>query len=300
MSTVKNVTAQAKLRVESARSRYGWLDVAISTFKNFSDNDGGFYAASLTYYTFFSIFPLVLFSISALGFVVFLGTGVRQDIIDAGVGTFPLIRQIVEPDNLKTIQDARFSLAGVGLLLVLYSGTGAIVAFEHALNRIHGATSEGTFLEKRISSLKFLGTIGVIALISVTLGALGALVESPVVSVVAYLAGFGASVLLFASGFKLLPRAQLSWRDVLPGAMIAAAIFELLKIIGPLYLTAGAQGRDETFGAFATAAGLLVSAYLLCQVALLAAQLNAVLLERRESREFSLADHTSQEPEEAP
>ena len=296
MSFVKTATAQAKLRVETARAHNGWLDVAISTFKRFSDGDGGFYAAGLTYYAFFSVFPLVLFSVSALGFVTFLSQNLKQDLLDAGRKSFPLISEILTANNLTKIEDARFSLAAVGLLLVLYSGTGGIVAFEHALNRIYGVDEEGTFVQKRVRSLRFLGTIGVIAIISVALGAVWRIIDSPVVSVFAFMAGFGTSVLLFASAYRFLPRSNLTWREVLPGAVVAGAIFEGLKIVGPIYLSSGEEGRNATFGAFAAAAGLLVSAYLICQVALLAAQLNAVLAERRRSREFSLADKDKEAP----
>jgi membrane protein len=95
---------------------------------------------------------------------------------------------------------------------------------------------------------------------------------------------------LFATAFKFLPSVNPPWREVLPGAVIAGAIFEVLKIVGPLYLNSGRSNRDATFGAFAATAGLLISAYLLSQVTLLAAQLNAVLAERRRTRDFSLAD----------
>ncbi|MGH2779012.1 MAG: YihY/virulence factor BrkB family protein [Actinomycetota bacterium] len=296
MSALKNATAQAKLRVETARARYGWFDVAISTFKRFSEGDGGFYAAGLTYYAFFSVFPLVLFAVSALGFVAFLSQELKQDLLDAGRESFPLIGEILTINNLNKIEDARFSLAAVGLLLVLYSGTGGIVAFEHALNRIHGVSEEGTFFQKRMRSLRFLGAIGVIALASVAFGAVWRFIDSPVVSVFAFLAGFGTSVLLFASAFRFLPQANLTWSEVLPGAVVAGAIFEVLKIVGPTYLASGEEGRNATFGAFAAAAGLLISAFLLCQVALLAAQLNAVLAERRQSREFSLANKDKEAP----
>ena len=210
MSFVKTATAQAKLRVETARAHNGWLDVAISTFKRFSDGDGGFYAAGLTYYAFFSVFPLVLFSVSALGFVTFLSQNLKQDLLDAGRKSFPLISEILTANNLTKIEDARFSLAAVGLLLVLYSGTGGIVAFEHALNRIYGVDEEGTFVQKRVRSLRFLGTIGVIAIISVALGAVWRIIDSPVVSVFAFMAGFGTSVLLFASAYRFLPRSNLT------------------------------------------------------------------------------------------
>jgi membrane protein len=290
LGAVKNLTAQAKLRLESARARQGWLDITLTTFKSFSAGDGGYYAAGLTYYLFFSVFPLVLFGVSALGFAVFISDSVKQDIVDASADAFPLVRQVLEPETLDAVADARFSLAAMGLLLVLYSGTGGIVALEHALNRFRGLEQEGSFLQKRIRALRFLATVGIIPLFSVALGAVAQLVHSPLVGVVAFVGGAATSVALFATAFKFLPSVNPPWREVLPGAVIAGAIFEVLKIVGPLYLSSGRSNRDATFGAFAATAGLLISAYLLSQVTLLAAQLNAVLAERRRSRDFSLAD----------
>jgi len=290
LSSVKNLSAQAKLRLESARARLGWLDIMLTTFKRFSDQDGGFYAAGLTYFIFFSAFPLVLFGVSALGFVVFINDDLKRDIVDASADAFPLVRQVLQPETLDNVANARFSLAAAGLVLVLYSGTGGIVALEHALNRIRGLDQEGTFVQKRIRALRFLVTVGIIPLLSVALGASAQLLRSPAISVLAFIAGALMSVLLFATAFKFLPSVNPSWLEVLPGAAIAGAIFEVLKIVGPLYLSSGRSGRDAMFGAFAATAGLLISAYLLSQVTLLAAQLNAVLAERRQSREFSLAD----------
>jgi membrane protein len=264
--------------------------------KRFSEVDGGFYAAGLTYFLFFSIFPLVLFGVSALGFAVFLSEEIKRDIVDAGVEAFPLLTQVLQPDSLDRLVDARFSLAAVGLLLALYSGTGGIVALQHALNRLRGVEQEGTFLQKRLRALRFLATIGLIPLISVALGAAGQFVDSALVGVVAVAGGAFMSVLLFATAYKFLPTLNPPWREVLPGAILAGAIFEILKIVGPYYLASGRSGRDATFGTFATAAGLLVSAYLLSQVTLLAAALNAVLAERRQSREFSLAEKDKEAP----
>lgn len=262
----------------------------LTTFKRFSDQDGPFYAAGLTYFIFFSVFPLVLFGVSALGFAVFISDDLKQDIINAGTDAFPLVTQVLQENTLQNLEDARFSLAAAGLVLALYSGTGGIVALEHALNRIRGLDDEGTFVQKRLGALKFLGGIGLIPILSVGLGAVNQFVDSPIVGVVAWVAGACLSVALFAIAFKFLPYANPPWRDVLPGAAIAGAIFEVLKIVGPLYLGSGEGRRNATFGAFATTAGLLISAYLLSQVTLLAAELNAVLAERRQSREFSLAD----------
>ena len=69
MDRLKRLAALAKLQIEKARARWGGVDIAVRTFKRYSEDDGGSYAAALTYYTFFSIFPLLLFAAAALGYV---------------------------------------------------------------------------------------------------------------------------------------------------------------------------------------------------------------------------------------
>lgn len=296
MSTIKDLPAQAKFRVQRARSRYGFVDVALQTFKRHSDDDGGFYAAALTYYTFFSIFPLILFATAGLGYLTFLSRGFRRDVLTQGVQAFPLLSQVLEGDALNTIRDNRLSIAVLATVLTLYSGTGAVVAFQHALNRIYRVETEGTFLTKRLAALKFLGGLGLIALASVVLGVVRDYVGGFIAAAAGLAAGFLVSVLLFAIAYRFLPhRARCPWSEILPGAIVAGFIFEVLKKVGSLYLAAGADSRSETFGVFAAAAGLLVAAYLISQVALLSAQLNAVLAERRQSRQFSLADKDKEE-----
>ena len=296
MGAIKDLPAQAKLKVQRARSRHGFFDVALQTFKRHSEDDGGFYAAALTYYTFFSIFPLLLFATAALGYLTFLSADFRSDVLTEGVNAFPLLNQILERNVLKTIQDNRLSIAVLATLLTLYSGTGAVVAFQHALNKIYRVETEGSFLGKRLAALKFLASLGLIALASVALGVIDILFPGFLAALVARVGGLLVSVSLFAMAYKFLPhRARSSWAEILPGAIVAGVVFEVLKKVGSVYLRAGAASRTETFGVFATAATLLVAAYLICQVALLAAQLNAVLAERRQSRQFSLADQYKEE-----
>ena len=291
MGPVKTIAANAKLRVARARSKYGWVDVVVQLFKRYSDDDGGFYAASLTYYTFFSIFPLLLFATAALAYATFGNDELQQEILETGVKSFPVVQQVLDEEVLANIQKNRGSIALSATVLALYSGTGAVVAFQHALNRIYKVATEGSFVQKRVAALKFLASLGLLTLITVALGTVGTWVGGLFAGVIAFVAGLATSVLLFSVAYKVLPQREVAtWRDVLPGAIVAGLVFEFLKRVGALYLQTGNQGRNATFGTFTTAATLLVSAYLLCQITLLAAELNAVLAERRRSREFSLAD----------
>jgi membrane protein len=298
MASLSDVTTQAKLRVERARARYGLVDVTLRTFKRYSEDDGGFSAASLTYYMFFSIFPLMLVAGSVLGFITFLNEDIKQRLLRQSLDAVPLLRDILDVNSLRALENQRGTLAVVGLLLGLYAGSGGVVALEHALNKIARVEHEPGFVPKRVRSLKWLALLALAAAVSLGMGTLagfagaifgdGSGVSASagrlLASILLHIGGFAVGAVIFITAFKLLPAARQSWRDVLPGALVAAAAFEVLKIVGTWYLEQGAEGRQATFGAFATAAGLLVASYLLAQVTLIAAELNSVLAERRATR----------------
>lgn len=286
MPDLKQIPAEVKLRVEKARASYGVVDIGVRTFKRFSEDDGGFYAAALTYYVFFSMFPLLIFGTALLGFVTDFYPEVEANLLEKSFANFPLISTIFEDTAvLEGIQGAAGRLALLSIVLALYSGTGAVVALGHALNKIHRIEAEGNFFEKRLDAIKWLGLFAVGVLGSLAVTSLGKLAPAAIASAIGFLAGAGLNFLIFLTAFKFLPHATRTWNDVLPGALLAGGVFEVLKWFGAIYLDRGVEARSATFGAFATAAGLLVASYLLAQITLLAAEVNAVLAERRVTRQ---------------
>lgn len=297
MDRIKRLIAQAQLALERARARYGLVDIVVRTFKRFSEDEGGPRSAALTYYIFFSIFPLLLFAVSALGYVAFLSESAKKDLINAGVDAFPMLRDVLSPNGLDRIVNNRGSLAGIAVVLALYSGTGVVLALQHALNRIHRLEDEGNFLQKRLWALKWLGTLGLAAVGTVVAGTVAGVVGDVMeggpaaLSLSALLLGVGflLNLLVFMTAFRFLTSKEQSWRDVLPGALTGAIAFEVLKFAGAAYIERGSQAREATFGAFATAAAFLVASYLLSQIILLSAEVNAVLGERRSNRQSAKA-----------
>ena len=305
---IENLKTQAKVRVEHARADHPIVDIAMRTFKRFGDDDGGPNAAALTYYFFFSVFPLLLFVGSLLGLLTFLSEDLKEEILRAGLDAAPLMKDVLTPDGLQILQDRRNQLALVALLMALYAGSGVIVALEHALNKINRCQSEPGFVEKRLRSLKFLALFAAGTLVSLGLsalakfigdvGELGA-VGGVIGSLIAYAGAIAVTTGLFLVCYRMLPACDLSWREVLPGALAVAVAFEVLKFAGGIYLAQGESSRNDTFGAFATAAALLVASYLLAQVTLLAAELNAVVAERRAIRGSALASGVGTAPADA-
>jgi membrane protein len=158
-SQLQRLVAQAKLRVERARARWAAVDVGVGTLKRFSADDGSSYAAALTYYTFFSIFPLLVFGIAALGYLTFGNAQLQEDILEAGLETIPMLQDALSPAGLETIKERRQELALTGVVLALYSGSGAVVALEHALNKLWRVPEEPKFIQKRLRSLIWLAIL---------------------------------------------------------------------------------------------------------------------------------------------
>jgi membrane protein len=293
----RGVVDRAVLRLERARADHPTVDIAVRTFRRYSEDDAGYSAAALTYYTFFSVFPIIIFAASLLGYLTFINQDLQQRLLQEGVEAVPLLSDIFDRDALEGLQQRSGQLALLGAVMALYAGSGAIVALQHALNRLHGFETEPGFLSKRIKSLKWLGVLALAGLVSVALGALASSAgrifdeSAPVGWLVAALvraAGTLLNVGAFALAFMMLPAHPRGLKEVLPGAVAGGIGFELLKAVGGWYLASSASSRRATFGTFAAAAGLLVASYLLAQLTLLVAELNAVLAERRRTRQSSV------------
>ena len=284
MERVKKAPAEAKRRLERARARYGWIDVGVRTAKRYGDDDCGSYAAALTYYLFFSIFPLLLFAAAALGYLTPGNPDLQRDILESGLKTVPVLSEAIDSGSLDAIEDNRGAIALTGLGLALYTGSGAIVALEHALNKVGHVQQEPNFIVKRARSLKWLAVLGLAAIGSLALSTVAGFVVGPVGAALGVVAGVVVNVCIFATAFRFLPATDRSWGEVLPGSLVAAVAFEILKFAGSFYLARGAATRQQTFGALAGAAALLVASYLISQIILFAAELNEALFERRAIR----------------
>jgi membrane protein len=87
---------------------------------------------------------------------------------------------------------------------------------------------------------------------------------------------FLMNVALFSVAFRLLTVADVSWRDVLPGAIVAAVGWTILQLLGSYLVGRELSGATEVYGFFAIVIGLLWWIYLAAQLTLFAAEVNVV------------------------
>jgi membrane protein len=132
-------------------------------------------AASLAYYAFLAIPATLLVAVGVFGLVADPGT--IQSLLDRLDGVVPKDALTLIDDSLTRVTQSSgsgTSLAVIGLLLALWTSSGAMSALMRGLNRVHGCEETRSFARQRLTALALLGWSLVAVIVSFTLLVLGA------------------------------------------------------------------------------------------------------------------------------
>ena len=271
-------------RIDRYQQRHTAVGFPLAVRQKFADDQGGYLAASVTYYAFFSIFPLLLALVTILGYV--LPASARTSVLNAVASYFPL----VDTSTLQGLTGAWWPVV-FGLLTALWSGTAVTRTTEQAFNAVWAIkkVDRPGFVDKLKHSLLALFTIGLALVLSVVISTLAIGTSSGVhVSwwqrLVGYVIAIALDIGIFVAAFRLLTAKQVGIRDVLPGAILAGVAFWILQEVSTFIISNRLQSAQSVYGTFATVIVMLWWFYLQAQITLLGAQLNVVLKERLHPR----------------
>ena len=266
---------------------HAWLGFPLAVRQKYSDDQGGYLAATITYYGFFSLFPLLLVFVTALGYVLQGDPHLQRRIVSTTLGQLPLLGE----GSIRALSGNPYALV-FGIAAALWSGMGVFLAAENALNHLWGVPfrHRADFLRSRLRALQLLLLLGG-----------GALASTALAGTVAFGSGLGwsakagAAILstlldfgLFWVAFHVLMAGRIDWRCLRGGAAAAAVAYEGLQVLGGYYVGHVLAGASRTYGTFGTVIGLLSWIYLGAHVTLLAAEANVVATRRLWPRSFSL------------
>jgi membrane protein len=233
------------------------------TFTEWNEDKPFQLAAALSYYTLFSLAPLLIIAIAVAG-LVFGHEATQQQI----VGT---LQGLVGPQGAQAIQaliqNASKPSSGIlatilGLVTLLLGAGGVVGQLQDSLNTIWGVAPKpglGLMGLVRARFFSFGLVLGIGFLLLVSLVASAALSgflhfvagasagKSFVWHGVEFLVSFGLTTLLFALIYKVLPDVHMAWKDVGIGAAMTALLFTLGKFLIGLYL--GHSGVSSAYGA---------------------------------------------------
>jgi YihY family inner membrane protein len=281
--------AALRQRADRFQQRHPVVGLPLAVRQKFAEDQGGFLAASVTYYAFFSIFPLLLVLVTLLGYALQGDPDLQRRVLDSALADFPVIGPQLET-NVHSLQGSAFALAA-GMGVAIWSGTSVALALENALDHIWGVPirRRANVLLARVRALVWIAVLGGITMAGTALASAGAVASyGPLVRVLALAASLVLNLGVFLAVFRVLTSHSPGWREVLPGAFVAALAWEVLQTAGGYIVEHQLRNASSTYGVFAIVIGLLSWIYLASTVTLLAAEVNVVLTRRLWPRSFGL------------
>jgi YihY family inner membrane protein len=272
-------------RLDRYQRKHRRVGLPIAVFYKFFDDQGGYLAALITYYGFLSIVPLLLLGTATLGFLLAGNVELEQRVLESTLSQFPVIGdQLTGPEGLSGSSIAVI----VGSLGAVYGALGVVQAAQNAMNiawAVPRNKRPDPFMSRLRSALLLL-TAGLAILATTALAAIGSSRASTgggldvVLEVGATVIAVTLNTVVFTFAFRLLTVADISIRDVLPGAAIAAVVWQLLQTAGVAFVENVVQEADPTNGVFALVLGLIAWTYVGAVTLVLCVELNVVLAQQ--------------------
>ena len=255
--------------------------------------------AAISYYTLFSMAPMLIISIAIAGF--FFGAEAARGEI------FGQLRGLLGEEGAAAIQgllkSANEPAEGVvatliGLVMLVIGATTVFAELQSDLDRIwrSPAVTNGSgiwfLIRTRLLSFGMVLGLGFLILVSLIMSAMVAALGKwwggyfggweTLLQVVNFLVSFALITASFAAIYKLMPRVKIAWRDVWIGAFVTALLFSIGKFLIGLYI--GTTGVSSSFGASGSFVVVMVWVYFSAQIFLLGAEFTWVFAHRHGSK----------------
>jgi membrane protein len=246
------------------------------SFNGFIDDNALKLSAALSYYTIFSLPPLLIIIISLSG-IFFGADAVRGEV-------FGQINGLVGPEAALQIQEAiknvkltnsNYFFTIIGLIVLLIVASGVFAEIQDSINYIWGIQAKPKrglikYIYNRLMSFSMIGSLGFILLVGLIVNSLIDVLNKRLVSIFPQdvfflfyilntLVIFSIITLLFVVIFKTLPDGKIALRDCIVGASFTAFLFMIGKFGIGFYL--GSNNVASIYGAAGSVIIILIWVY---------------------------------------
>jgi YihY family inner membrane protein len=273
----------------------GWLDglqrrnravgLIVAVIYKYADDQGGYLAALIAYYGFVSLFPLLLLLTTGLGLVLAGRPDLQDQILHSTLSQFPVIgSQLHQPQGLS----GGVAAVVIGILGALYGGLGVGQAVQNAMDSIWAVPRDRrpNPIRSRLRSLLLLLVLGSAAIAAALLSAVGQVTGTLGVfgKIVAGVAAVAINAFICLVAYRVTTARDLTYRQVLPGALAAAFVWQVLQSFGAGFVGHTVKKASAINSVFALVLGLLGFLLLVSVTLVLCAEINVVLVERLHPR----------------
>ena len=246
-----------------------FLTTLQSAYACWNANDAPRLGAALAFYTILSLSPLVILVVG-IAALVFNHSSVQGQILQEIQSMVGSQGEKAVESLLLNAQKPASGLVGttLGLLSLLFGASGVCGELRSSLNTLWGVQPKGSsgiwaLMRERFFSFGMVLSIGFLLMVSLVLStglaAVGKYFEgfvpvpTSILMIFNFVISFAGTAILFALIFRFVPAARLAWREVWPGALLTAFLFDLGKFAIGLYL-----GRSSFASPYGAAGSIIV------------------------------------------
>ncbi|WP_019354022.1 YihY/virulence factor BrkB family protein [Streptomyces sp. AA1529] len=273
-------------RIDAFQQRHRWAGLPLAVVYKVFDDQALYLVALLTYYTFLSIFPVLLLFVSGLGFFLEDNPDLQRQLLNSVLGEFPVLGEQLR-GRIHAFRSNGIALA-IGILGSLYGSLGAAQAAQYSLNKIWAVPRYQRHdpFRSRLKGMLFLTTV--VCGLSVTLLLSLAASESEAfgtdlgtglratITLVAVAVNAG----LLLATYSFLTHHRVALRGLWAESLGAACAWQALQWAGGYYATNVLRGASATYGMFGIVLGLLGWIYLGALIFMVAAEVSVVRAHR--------------------
>ncbi len=270
--------------IDRFQRRHPVIGFPLAVVYKYVDDQGPYLAAIIAFYAFIAIFPLLLISTSILGFFLQDDPALRERLLDTALSQFPIVgEQLGRPEGLQ----GSASAIVIGALAATYGSLNLGQAAQNAAH-ITWAVPRNSRTNAVLQRLRSLVQLAFAGLGILTLALASSLLANPDaigidagdLSWAIRTTGFLVTTVIFIGLFRLVSGGRASTRSVLPGALAASVMWQLLQLIGNSFVTNVIGAAGQMTDTFALVLGLVAFLYLAGMMVVLSLEINVVLRRR--------------------
>ncbi len=267
----------------SVRERLGVLDTTAVTFTKSRATQA---AAALAYYTFFSIFPLMLLLILAGSYFIDRQS-VMQRVTQLVQSALPISQQFIV-QNLQQVLKQRAAVGIFVLVSLLWSASNMFGNLAYHINMAWPEARARSFVQSRLIGLDMVFGLTVLIILSVALDSLAKWLGAATIAsglpaymnpwaVVSSLGSWIAIFLLFLAMYRWVPTIQVPWSASAWGALAAAIGWKAASTVFAWYLASPFAHYELVYGSLSAIVAFLFLIYIIALVTLFGAHLTAAV-----------------------
>ena len=280
---------QATEKRQGMRRRWAKISSVLSqALRDFLAEDSLMVSGSIAYHSLLALFPLLLLLLGLSGLYIHRFELVGH--LSVVLQRYLPMRTDIIMQNLVGISRAYGRVGAVSFLLLLWSSSGVFMPLEKALNRAWGVAVERSWWRKRLLALEMAFMTDCLILAATAFVTfeilfrkrLGALLDPSLHVLVVFLyslltaaSSFFVALLTFIVLFERLPNRPMNVREVLPGALLTALLWELARWLFTIFLPF--FNYRHVYGSIGVVVSLMTWAYVSSAVVLFGARVSRSL-----------------------